>query len=50
MLDNIRNNEQNKQQDNRALHDKELEQEQKNRELRDNFKDIPKFMKDKGYE
>lgn len=58
-MDNIRNNEQNKQQDNRALRDnfknmqdgnQEQEQEQKNRELRDNFKNIHEFMKDKGYE
>jgi len=47
LLDNIRNNEQNKRQDDRKLSEA---QEQKNRELRDNFKNIPKFMKDKGYE
>lgn len=35
-MDNIRNNEQNKQQD--------------SRELRDNFRNIHEFMKDKGYE
>lgn len=52
ILDNIKDNEQNNRQDIRSFRDSgsEKEQEQKNRELRDNFKNIHEFMKSKHYE